>query len=89
MYHKPASAYILTLQLNNRDLTKRRPKGDLPKIFVIIQRGPAIEAVRADLANADFCGRIKQTREDSRDELLTVVMFLPVRDHGAVVWADP
>ncbi len=41
------------------------------------------------LANADFCGRIKQTREDSRDELLTVVVFLPVRDHGAVVWADP
>ncbi|PBK86112.1 hypothetical protein ARMGADRAFT_1035839 [Armillaria gallica] len=61
---KPSSG-IRTLILNNRNLPKRRPKGDPPKIFVIIQRGPVIEVVHADLAYADFSGGVKRTGKDS------------------------
>ncbi len=66
--------HIFQLQLNNRDLPKRRPKGDPLKIFVIIQRGPFIEVIHAAHANAKFGGRIKQTREDSCDERFTTVV---------------
>ncbi len=32
---------------------------------------------------------MKRTGEYSCDERLVVIVSLPVRDHGAVVWADP
>ncbi|KAK0237367.1 hypothetical protein EDD85DRAFT_791035 [Armillaria nabsnona] len=46
------------------------------------------EAVHADLANANFSGRIKRGREDSCDERLTTIVHLPVT-HSTIMWVDP
>ncbi|KAK0237334.1 hypothetical protein EDD85DRAFT_791005 [Armillaria nabsnona] len=53
-------------RLNNRNLPKRRPKGDPPKIFDIIQCGPVIEVVHADLAYVDFSDGVKRTERQLR-----------------------
>ncbi len=45
--------------------------------------------VHVDLANTTLGGGIQWTGKDCSDEHLVGIMFLPVRDHSTVVWADP
>ncbi|KAK0237365.1 hypothetical protein EDD85DRAFT_791032 [Armillaria nabsnona] len=48
-----------------------------------------IAGAHYNLVNADLGDGVKRTGQYSCDKCLAAIVFLPVRDHGAVVWADP
>ncbi len=54
----------------------------------MIERGPVIGAVHADIASADFVDGVAGTGENSYDRYFAAVALLRVQDHGAVVGTD-